>query len=87
MLLFLTGCLKYGPVQTKYDDVDNKLLDANVDIYAQKCAPGLEKSSSAKAMTSIAPTVARTAATASSGAEAKAEDGLRNILKEGTKQN
>ena len=28
MLLFLTGCLKYGPVQTKYDDVDKKLLDA-----------------------------------------------------------
>lgn len=39
MLLFLTGCLKYGPVQTKYDDVDKKLLDANVDVYALQCAP------------------------------------------------
>ena len=38
MLLFLTGCLKYGPVQTKYDDVDKNYW-MPMSMYMRKCAP------------------------------------------------
>ena len=37
--LLLTGCVKFGPVHTKHNDLIVKMEQANVDKYAQKCAP------------------------------------------------
>jgi outer membrane protein OmpA-like peptidoglycan-associated protein len=38
-MLLLMGCVKFGPIQSKHDDLIKRFEQANVDDYAQKCAP------------------------------------------------
>ena len=37
--LLLIGCVKFGPVHSKHDQLIMKLEQANTDEYAQRCAP------------------------------------------------
>ena len=38
-VLLCFGCVKYGPIQSKHQQLETRFYDANVDQYSQQCAP------------------------------------------------